>query len=543
MLLFFRVYVFVLLSWWSFSSSSVAAAKMTGSKREIVNFDFSWRHRLGVDPKKICASSPPEEGRNYGTGGIRFPNASSPEVCCSKCAEQSWCRCWDFNTENHDCWVKSSGCDTFVENEERVSARIPSPPAHPKECDPDFDDSTWDVVDAPHDMLIVQPFDPTANNKQAFIPRNVGWYRKHFHLPTEYANSSVWIYVEAAFHVADAWLNGVQIAPTHKQGYTGFRLRLDNISSVKYGEEKTNVLAIFVNASTGTGWWYEGGGLIRHNWLVSAAPLHVAYDGAWIRVENISGGVDNGGGSFVASSAYFVASVTIANDRGYAFENVTTRVDIVDASDQIVASGSSEAVSIGSRGEVTLSDVGIFVKDVNLWSVQTPYLYSARIGIYDNVESATVPVDEVVIANVGARSVIFNPDSGMFLNGKHVKLRGMCDHENFGGIGAAIADRINLFRAQKLRSVGINSWRMAHGAPPPTRLEFMDRLGMLAIDENRDYGGRVGQGGPTDETISDELSDMADLVKRDRNHPSVVLWSTYLLSLFRFRPLFRRKTH
>lgn len=100
-----------------------------------------------------------------------------------------------------------------------------------------------------------------------------------------------------------------------------------------------------------------------------------------------------------------------------------------------------------------------------------------------------------------------------------------CDHSNFGGVGGALGDRINLFRAQMLRSVGGNSWRMAHNPPCPTRLDFMDRLGMLAIDENRDYGGNRGQGGITAESVAEELVDMADLVRRDRSHPSVMIWS------------------
>jgi beta-galactosidase/beta-glucuronidase len=106
-----------------------------------------------------------------------------------------------------------------------------------------------------------------------------------------------------------------------------------------------------------------------------------------------------------------------------------------------------------------------------------------------------------------------------------VKVRGYCDHSNFGGVGGAVPDRVNLFRAQMLRSSGGNAWRMAHNPPIPFRLDIMDRIGMLAMDENRDYGGHVGQGGITDETVEQEVVDMGDMVQRDRSHPSVMIWS------------------
>ena len=116
-------------------------------------------------------------------------------------------------------------------------------------------------------------------------------------------------------------------------------------------------------------------------------------------------------------------------------------------------------------------------------------------------------------------------DISRMVNGAATKVRGFCDHSNFGGVGGAVPDRVNLFRAQLLRSVGGNAWRMAHNPPVPSRLDIMDRLGMLAMDENRDYGGILQQGGLSSETLKEQIQDMGDLVQRDRSHPSVMLWS------------------
>ena len=119
----------------------------------------------------------------------------------------------------------------------------------------------------------------------------------------------------------------------------------------------------------------------------------------------------------------------------------------------------------------------------------------------------------------GIRSVDFDASAGLSLNGQPLKIRGFCDHSNMGGVGGAVPDRLNLYRAQALRAVGANAWRMAHNPPIPARLDVMDRLGMLAMDENRDFGGHKGQGGVTDETVAQELQDMTDMVRRDRSHP------------------------
>ena len=200
---------------------------IVGDSREVVNFDFSWRHHLGnVTPPVPSNCTNGTKGVNYGVDGNLHPGVESPAACCAICTAQSGCQCWDYNIDSSDpnyktCWTKTDGCSSSVENPMRYSGQVfaPSGPAVPPESEPTFNDSAWELVDAPHDMLIVQPYDPSQKQDMAFLARNVGWYRKHFFLPQDWANSSVWLYIEGAFHVTTIWVNGVRVT-THVQGCT-----------------------------------------------------------------------------------------------------------------------------------------------------------------------------------------------------------------------------------------------------------------------------------------------------------------------------------
>jgi hypothetical protein len=205
-------------------------APLVGDHREVVNFDFSWRHHLGnATPPLPSNCSNGTKGLNYGVDGSPQANVDSPAACCALCTAQSGCQCWDYNVDTSDpnyktCWTKTDGCDKSVENPLRYSGQMIAPPrpGPPPEAGPAFNDSAWELVDAPHDMLIVQPYDRSNSQSMAFLARNVGWYRKHFFLPQEWANSSVWLYIEGSFHVTTIWVNGVEVT-THVQGCTYVR--------------------------------------------------------------------------------------------------------------------------------------------------------------------------------------------------------------------------------------------------------------------------------------------------------------------------------
>jgi beta-galactosidase/beta-glucuronidase len=428
------------------------------------------------------------------------------------------------------------------------------PLVNPPQAGAAYDDSTWALINTPHDMLIAQDYAESAHQNQAYIFRGIGWYRKHFNLPAAWRGTSVWLYIEGSFHETQFWLNGKglgfedeNVGSVHKQGYTSYWLRIDNATKLKWGPgaANANVLASYVDASSGTGWWYEGGGLMRHAKLVSiklsfiyryvshescsqfdslpltsltipqvSAPLlHIPPSAAWVWTTGQTSAADGGGVTFNVEA-------TVQNDGAKASTPYTVRVAVVETgTTAVVGTANITASAIAARGEATTTAAITVASGVKLWSVQSPALYDIAI----EVETAS-GLDSVTLTT-GVRTVKFDAAKGLLLNDANVKVRGFCDHSNFGGVGGALPDRLNLFRAQKLRSVGANAWRMAHNAPSPARLDFMDALGMLAMDENRDYGGMVGQGGHTSELVPDELRDMIDLVKRDRSHPSVMVWS------------------
>ena len=365
-------------------------------------------------------------------------------------------------------------------------------------------------------MLITGERSAANDPSQSFLPRGVGYYRKHFKLPAEWSGRTVWLYVEGAFHETSVYLNGARLL-YHAAGYTSFWVRLDDAGAAWGG---SNVLAIRVNASSGTGWWYEGGGLMRHNYLVAASPLHIAPDSAWVHA-NVSGvaprAVGQPAAGVGAAAAVVHCEATVANAQSSAAAPIL-RATVRDAAGAVVGTAATAPLQIAPSSNATAS-LRVVLGDVELWSVARPYMYSVD---FEVMSSGTV---DAVTVDTGFKSVEFDASDGLHMNGERVKIRGFCDHDNFGAVGGAVPDRIDLYRAQLLRTVGGNAWRMAHNPPAPHRLEIMDRLGMLALDENRDYGGKIGQGGITKETVADELIDMAALVRRDRSHPSVFAWS------------------
>eukprot|EP01065_Artemidia_motanka_P030865 TRINITY_DN3700_c1_g1_i2.p1 TRINITY_DN3700_c1_g1~~TRINITY_DN3700_c1_g1_i2.p1 ORF type:complete len:955 (+),score=244.92 TRINITY_DN3700_c1_g1_i2:106-2970(+) len=499
-------------------SSSASLQIGADSGREVVNFDFAWR--VKVDP----------ESPFHGTCNLTLDKQESKAQCLANIT---------YGCVGAHALEVTKGCrGTFVCNGKTVEcasgggkpevcacdgpAPTPAPPLPlPPQATTGYNDQSWELVDCPHDFLITGNFSQGASNKQAFLYRGSAWYRKHFRLPAEWKGSAVWIYIEGSFHKTKSWVNGVPIGTEHDQGYTSFWLRLDDIAQVNYGDQE-NVLALRVNASTGTGWWYEGGGLTRHVWLVRTDSTHFTPDSSWVfmnvtgAIEPVSPGTPSAG--MRAASSVARISSTVRNG-GAAAAAAAVSASVVNAAGAVVGTGKSSPVSIAAGSESAV-EFEVTIGATELWSVARPYLYTVRLGL--SVGGGDV---DAVNVTTGARTIRFDANTGFYLNEKAVKLRGFCDHSNFGGVGAAVPDRVNLFRAQYLRTVGGNAWRMAHNPPVPVRLDIMDRIGVIAMDENRDYGGHLGQGGVTDETWQQEVVDMGDMVKRDRNHPSIVIWS------------------
>ncbi len=362
---------------------------------------------------------------------------------------------------------------------------------------PAFDDRAWRVVDLPHDWAVELPFNPDGSSSHGYKPlgkrfpaTSIGWYRKSFLVSDSLLGKRIAIQFDGVFRNSEAWVNGFYLGQ-EKSGYSSFQY--DITDYLNYGG--SNVVAVRVDATMEEGWFYEGAGIYRDVWLNITSPLHIA---PW--------------GMFVSSdvkenSADVTAHATITND-GTDQAGFVVRQTILDAKGNEVAHSETGRSTLGPGATEEFSTV-MAVRDPHLWSIESPYLYRLITGVYSGdslVDNSTT--------KFGIRTIRFDPDKGFFLNGKHVELKGTNDHQDFAGVGTAIPDPLQVFRVQRLKAMGSNAIRCSHNPPAPAFLDVCDSFGMLVIDENRLMG-----------TSPEQLNQLKRMIIRDRNHPSIILWS------------------
>jgi len=418
--------------------------------------------------------------------------------------------CTDFNA-NKD-WVGG-------QRDQRIPPPPPPPPPPPNpmgpappETQPNFDASGWAGVDLPHDMHINQSASlancPTGCSGRSYLRRHTGWYRKQFNVPADWTGSHISIEFEGAFHYSMIYLNGVLVT-NHTCGYTSFDVALPAAHLLP---GQPNTIAVFVDGTSGTGWWYEGGGLFRHVWLVKRSQSHLVTWGVFVaplvQPSTVQHSVGGGAGGEVLTGTVTlnISAVAVAA----AGSTVSAVADIFDPSGAHVATLPTPPALVPAGGMVTLKVTGKLADKATLWTIRAPALYTVRVRLLS--PTATV-LDEENITS-GFRSLHYDSTNGFQMNKQEVKVRGFCDHNDFASVGVGVPDRLNLYRAQAARSVGGNGRRTSHNPPNPSMLDIYDRVGIVVMAENRDFFA-----GPQ------YFDNMADLVRRDRNHPSVTIWS------------------
>ncbi len=360
-----------------------------------------------------------------------------------------------------------------------------------------FNDSAWRQLDLPHDWAVEQPFSPNASHSHGnksvgrnFPESSVGWYRKTFAIPASDLGRRVSIEFEGVFRDSVVWINGFYLG-RQPSGYTGFHYDLTDY--LNYGGE--NVIAVRVDATMEEGWFYEGAGIYRHVWLAKTAPVHVAPWGVSVSTE------------LDGDNALVTTHAKVANE-GTTETKLELEQSVVDASGRIIGSGPSVIATIPAGGSAELAG-SLTVAHPQLWSLESPVLHK----LVTIVRSGGVEVDRCETA-FGLRTIRFDPDHGFFLNGKRVELQGVNNHQDHAGVGVALPDALQEFRIRRLKELGVNAWRCAHNPPSPAFLDACDRLGMLVLDENRGMG-----------TGPEQCGQLEAMILRDRNHPSVILWS------------------
>jgi beta-galactosidase len=362
---------------------------------------------------------------------------------------------------------------------------------------PNFDDRAWRKLDLPHDWAVEAPFDPKGSLSHGykaigrnFPERSVGWYRKTFLIPKSDDGKKIFVEFDGIFRNSIVWINGHYLG-IEPSGYSSFTYDLTDY--LNYGGE--NVLAVRVDATMEEGWFYEGAGIYRHAWLLKTDPLHIDYNGAFVSSE-----VKN-------NSAVVKVKAAVVND-GKIKKDFTLEHIIVNAGGKRVDSVKVNNLSLPA-GESYEFPASITVNNPALWSLENPYLYK----MITRISSEGKIADEYE-TTFGIRTVRWDPDKGFFLNGVHVRLHGTNNHQDHAGVGSAIPDELQRFRIMKLKETGCNAYRCSHNPPTPEMLKACDEMGMLVIDENRLMG-----------TSSQILKELKRMIVRDRNHPSIIIWS------------------
>jgi beta-galactosidase len=368
-----------------------------------------------------------------------------------------------------------------------------------------YDDSGWRTVHLPHDFVVEGTFTPTADPGHGSLPTEPAWYRKTFTLPITDKGKSVWIDFDGVYRDSIVYLNGIKLGE-FQSGYAPFRYDISTIAN--YGG--SNTLAVSVDPTAQEGWWYEGGGIYRHVWLNVTNPIHVAPFGTYVKStlpEPVPG------------QPIAPANVSIQTT----IDSPTGAEDSIRVSSVVLGpNGAATAqvvtpVNLGAPVQTLTQQV--IVTSPQLWSLEQPNLYSLVTTIYHGKS-----VVDTYVTAFGIRTIRFDANNGFFLNGKPVKIKGTCNHQDFAGVGIAVPDSLEFWRVKTLKAMGSNGWRTSHNPPTASLLDACDRLGMLVMDENRHLGDTTSPKTPRGTPYTD-FSELDAMILRDRNHPSVILWS------------------
>lgn len=371
---------------------------------------------------------------------------------------------------------------------------------------PSFDDVSWRSLSLPHDWSIELPFDkesPTGTGGGS-LRGGIGWYRKTFSLPASAAGKSVTIDFDAVYRNSEVWMNGSYLGK-RPNGYISFQY--DLTPYLRYGKEKNTIAVKVDNAEQPNSRWYSGSGIYRNTWLTITGKTHVAYNGIYFTTPTVNN-----------KQALVEGEITIVNEQQVAKKlNVIT--SLLDASGKVVAT-TVVPVNIGS-GETKTVSQHFTVANPLLWSVERPYLYKAITSIKEEEKL----LDQYK-TTIGIRSFLFDAGMGFLLNGKKVKIRGVCNHHDLGCLGVAVNRRALQRQLEILKRMGCNGIRTSHNPPAPELLALCDEMGFIVMNEAFDIWKKKKTEFDYHRDWDEwHRKDLVDHVIRDRNHPSVFIWS------------------
>jgi beta-galactosidase len=368
-----------------------------------------------------------------------------------------------------------------------------------------FADAKWRKLDVPHDWSIEGAFSEQnpAGVAGGALPGGVGWYRKAFSTPAGDSGKLVFIEFDGVYRNSEVWINGRSLGK-RPYGYSSFRYELTSL--LRFGAR--NVVAVRVdNSQQPNSRWYSGSGIYRHVRLVTTDPVHVDQWGTYVTTP------------VVTAESSQVSIRTIVRNERHAEQAIEVRTTVYDSSGKDVA-GSFVRARVPADSVVEVPQ-DLTITRPALWSLDRPYLYR----VVSRVLCGERPCDEYT-THVGLRSFVFRADSGFYLNGQPVKIRGVCLHHDLGALGAAVNTRAIERQLEIMHAMGANAIRTSHNPPAPELLDLTDRMGFIVMDEAFDMWKK--EKNPYDYHLDWDawhVRDLSDMVRRDRNHPSVFIWS------------------
>ncbi|SHF35921.1 glycoside hydrolase family 2 TIM barrel-domain containing protein [Dysgonomonas macrotermitis] len=369
----------------------------------------------------------------------------------------------------------------------------------------DFDDNNWRQLDLPHDWSIEADFSLSnpATPGGGALPGGIGWYRKEFTVDQADKDKTIYIDFDGIYWLSKVWVNGKLIGE-RPNGYISFRY--DLTPYIKYGEK--NVIAVRVdNSKQPNSRWYSGSGIYRNVWLTKVNPVHVDYWGTYVTTPSVT------------DQEASVKIVTRIKNGNTSEQDVELYSVLVDATGKEVATV-NVSVKLSASDTVSVEQT-LNVDNPTLWSVENPYMYKVVTRIVQNdklIDNYETPI--------GIRYFHFDADKGFFLNGKSVKIKGVCNHHDLGALGAAVNVRAIERQLEILKEMGCNGIRTAHNPPAPELLDLCDKMGFIVMDEAFDMWRKKKSPYDYSQYFPEwHERDLTDLILRDRNHPSIFMWS------------------
>ncbi|MEL0650692.1 glycoside hydrolase family 2 TIM barrel-domain containing protein [Algibacter sp. TI.3.09] len=361
----------------------------------------------------------------------------------------------------------------------------------------DFNDTNWQTVNVPHDWSIGGEYDESnpMGAQCGYLPAGFGWYRKTINVPSSWKGKQVEIAFDGVFMNSTVWANGVKLG-NRPYGWVSFAY---DISDIAENANKITFAVHVDNDKQPSARWYTGSGIYAHTWIDVKNKTNIARDGIFVTTKG---------------DQVFIETEFAPENKDV--KNAVLVTTILDKSGVVIVSSEEKIENLNTATKTELA-----ISNPNLWSTETPYLYTLKSELLVNNKLV-----DVVNTKFGVRDIEWIAETGMWINGENVKLQGVCNHQDAGALGAAVPDKILRFRIQQLKDMGVNAIRTSHNPQTPIFYELCDEMGMLVMDEifdgwmkkaKNDYGAH----------FFDQWwkKDLTDWIKRDRNHPSIVIYS------------------